>query len=197
MKIKKGELTLVKIQSSKALSAAEALKITSKEELEKGVELLSKIKAVQKLNTNKKLSITRPINDGLKEVRDLFRPIENSISDAERIVKDKMLTYQEEVDREAKEKEAKIAARLRKGTMKVETAINKMEEIKNVDQTVKSNSGSAQFRVRRVVVVTNENKLPREYLEPNMQLIKKDALDGKEIPGVRVEERKEVAGFTK
>jgi len=51
---------------------------------------------------------------------------------------------------------------------------------------------SASGRALRVVVVDDATKLPRQYLVPNMALIKKDALAGEDIPGVRIEVRETI-----
>lgn len=50
----------------------------------------------------------------------------------------------------------------------------------------------ATGRALRVVVVDDVTKLPRQYLVPNMALIKQDALNGEDIPGVRIEIRETI-----
>ena len=193
--IDKKELTIPKQQASKALSAAQALAINDNEGLVAGTNLLGKIKAAQKLITAKKQAITKPINEALREVRSLFATLENNISEAEGIVKNKMLVYEEAVSAVAEAKEAKLAMRVEKGTMRFDTAQAKIETIERVG-TTRATNGGVQFRVRKVAVVTDISKLPLEYLVPDMVKINQAIKAGKTIPGVTIEERKEVAGYT-
>ena len=190
------ELTVPKQQASRALREANALSIKNAEELNGGVSLLGKIKTVQKLIAGKKQAIIKPINEGLRQIRSLFAPIEENSSEAESVVKQKMLVYQKAVDDKAREEEKRIAARVDRGTMKVGTAMKKFNNIDKVDSTVQTDKSAVQFRTHIEVTIEDESKLPREYLVPNVTLINKDAKAGKQIPGVKVEKKKIVAGYT-
>jgi hypothetical protein len=195
MQIDTKELSVVKTQVSKALQAAQALQITSQQELTAATDVLSKIKTVGKIIKEKKEAITRPMNEALKQARALFAPIEENYEEAERVIKSKMLAYQQEVDRKAREEQAKIEARVERGTIKPETAIKKVAAIENVGTTVSGNrGGEVQFRTVRRAQIENEALLPREYLIPNVTKINEDAIRKNiEIPGVKVIEEKVVA----
>lgn len=52
---------------------------------------------------------------------------------------------------------------------------------------------SVHLRSRKIVTVTDENLLPREYLIPNILRITGDIKMGKTIPGVTVEEKRSVS----
>src|SRR3990167_1280063 len=93
MKINTKELAVVKTQVSKAVITAQQLQIKTKEELEGATSILSKIKAVGRLIQEKKESITKPLNEALKNARDLFRPLEAQWSEAEGIVKQKIAGF--------------------------------------------------------------------------------------------------------
>ena len=59
---------------------------------------------VTRMITSKKESITKPLNEALRNARAFFAPIEEQWAGAERIVKDKMVAYQnEQIARAAKE----------------------------------------------------------------------------------------------
>ena len=171
MKIDIKELAVVKTQVNKSISTAQQLTIKTKEDLEGATVVLSKIKSVGKLIQQKKESITKPLNEALKNARDLFRPLEESWEEAERIVKQKMVVFQV-----AEEK-------------KFEQASVKLEKIDKPETQI----GNTIFKTIKKVIIKDEAKLPREYLLPNEVLIRKDALAGKEIAGVEVIEEKIVA----
>lgn len=192
--IESKEVALVKRQATEALSAANDIAIESQEDLEKATDVLSKIKQVGKMIKERKELITRPLMDSLNSVRDLFKPIEQSHAEAESIIKRKMLAFQDEQDRKRREEEARIAARVEKGTMKIETAVRKVEALPTVSTAAQGKVGAISTRIIKKVRIVDESKLPREYLMPDMARINDAALkQSKEIPGVEVYEEKVIA----
>ena len=220
MKIDTKEIEVSKKEANLALREANELIITNAEEMKTATTLLGRIKGVQKGMLERKNKVVKPIKEGLKEFSLLFVPVEDSTEEAEDIVKKKMLAYDEVVAEAARKEEAKIAARVDKGTMKPETAAKKIVEIETVETVVETNEGAAQFRIRKVPVVVDKNVheipqvdsrgkskpsiyyrkdktvIPNEYWILDTIKMRKDALAGSVIPGINVEERKEVAGYT-
>ena len=88
------ELAVVRGQVTKAMDAANGLAIGTKEEMVAATDVLSRIKKVAKMARDRKEEITKPLNDALKSARDLFRPLEDGLAEAERIVKGKMVAWQ-------------------------------------------------------------------------------------------------------
>ena len=189
MKIDIKELAVVKTQVNKSISTAQQLTIKTKEDLEGATVVLSKIKSVGKLIQQKKESITKPLNEALKNARDLFRPLEESWEEAERIVKQKMVVFQVAEEKKVEKKEEKIAEKVDAGKITFEQASVKLEKIDKPETQI----GNTIFKTIKKVIIKDEAKLPREYLLPNEVLIRKDALAGKEIAGVEVIEEKIVA----
>ena len=95
-----------------------------------------------------------------------------------------MLDYTNEQSRIAEEAKQKLAARVDRGTMKIETAMRKMDEVIEPDKTVVTESGSATTVVRKAWRVVDKTKIPLEYLEPNMILIKQAIRAGRFVPGI-------------
>lgn len=182
------ELSVLKSQVSKAETAALALKIESQEDYEKGVDIGVKLKQVGKAVKQQKELITRPLNDALKAARDFFNPIESQFDSAELIVKNKLLAYKRKKDEEARIEEERLAARVEKGTMKIETAEKKIDAIERVENTTRGKVGELQVRKLKKVRITDEALIPRSYLVPDLVLIRKDALAGVVIAGTEVYE---------
>lgn len=187
------EMQVVKSNTTKAANAADALVVASQEDMGKATELLSKINLAGDMIKARKEAITKPLNAALKSARDLFKPLEDAQSEAKRTVSQKMIAYQNEVEAKRRAEEAKIAARVEKGTLKVDTAVKKMGNLAPVENKVEAKSGSVTFKEVRVPKVVDETKVPREYLVLDMVKIRKDALAGVEIPGVVVEVEKQLA----
>lgn len=195
--IENKELALLKGRVSRLETQANSVTIETAEDYAKMPDLLSKLKEEgSKIRTTKE-GITKPLNEALKNARDLFRPIEEQFEKAESIIKSKILGYSRKVNDEARAREAKIAADLESGKIKkIETAERKIEAIERVEQTTRGSVGQIQVRKMKKVRIIDEAKLPRKYLEPNMVAIRRDALSGIIIPGTEVFEEENVAGGT-
>lgn len=187
------EVTVVKQQATKALGAAQTLTITSDKDMEGATDLLSKMKTVAKMIKAQKETITKPLMEALENARGLFKPIETNLAEGEALVKRKMLDYQRIVDEKAEADRLKLAQRVEKGTMKPETAVAKMEAIQEAPKAVQGKVGAIATRIVKKYRVTDESKLQREYLIPNMPAITEALKAGKVVLGAEVYEEKVIA----
>ncbi len=184
------EVAVVRQQANKAVQAATDLVIKDAEGMAVATDVLSKIKKVAKMAKERKEAITKPLMEALNSARDLFKPIEANTAEAERIIKGKMLDYQNEVDRKAEADRVKLADRVDRGTMKEETAIAKMEQIQNAPTAVEGKVGAITTKIIKKYRVTDEKLLPREFLTPDMGKITEALKAGREVPGAEVYEEK-------
>lgn len=187
------ELEIVKSNTNKAVTAANELVIESQDDMLHATELLSKINLAGDMIKSQKEAITKPLNASLAAARELFKPLELVQAEAKSIVAKKMIDFQTKFEAERAAKEAKIVERVEKGTLKIETAVRKVEALGEVENKVQAVSGSVTFKEVRVPKVTDESLIPREYLEVNMVKVRKDALAGIQIPGVVVEIEKQLS----
>jgi len=192
-------LTPVKRQVTTISNQAGDLFIDSNESLAQATDILSKIKAASKDVKNRKEEITKPLNDALKSARSLFKPIEDDLATAERTIKGKMLDYSNEVERKAAEQAAKLEKRVEKGTMRVDTAMRKMDDIETVGSSVQGESGSIQFRTVRNIKIVDPTKIPLKYMMNEKVLaaisaaVRTDVLNGTKVDGVEIVEEKQIA----
>lgn len=193
MTIETKELAVLKTQVSKLENQATAVTIESAEDYSAAVDIVSKLKEAGSNIKVKKESITKPLNEALKNARNLFAPIEEQFERAEGIVKQKLLTYKRKVDAEAAAKEAAIAQKVEDGKMKLETGERKLDEIERVETTTRGKVGEVQVRKIKKVRIADETALPRQYLIPDQVAIRRDALSGITIPGVEVYEEETIA----
>lgn len=186
------EIAPIKQKVNQVLVAVRAIIIKSPEDFESAVELGSKIKLVSKAVTQRKEAITKPLNEALKSARDLFRPLENDLDSAETELKSKMLSFKEEERKKIAETQAKVEARVEKGTMKQETALKKVQDVQEstTAKTVETSSGAkATEKFVTKYVIVDETAIPREFLVPDMAKIKESFKLG--VPVAGVEARKE------
>ncbi|HEY5918588.1 MAG TPA: hypothetical protein VIU13_14325 [Chryseolinea sp.] len=187
------ELTVLKTKVSKLENNANAVVINSAEDYASAIDLVSKLKETGSNIKQIKESITKPLNEALKNARNIFAPLEVQFTSAESIIKGKLLTYKQKVDAEAKAKEDAIAKKVEDGKMSIDTAEKKMDKIERVDQTTKGKVGEVQVRKVKKIRITDEALLPRQYLVPDQVAIRRDALSGIVIQGVEVYEEETIA----
>ena len=181
-------LAPLKAQVSKLENRANEITIASAEDNLLATNLKAKLNETKKQIKERKEEITKPLNAALKSARDLFSPIEESFEKAERILAGKLIAYKQKVEAETRAAEEKLAARVEKGTMKLETAEQKIEALPIVQKTVQTDHGRVQFRKIKKVRIINQDLVPDQYWMLNEVLIRKDALAGTVIPGCEVYE---------
>jgi len=179
------ELTVLKTQVSKLENRANELTITSLEENAIAIEFKAKLRDMGKTIKERKEEITKPLNEALKSARNLFAPIEERFETVDKIVGQKLLAYKQKIDAEVREKEIKIADRVERGTLKIETAERKIEDIQRTEKTVKTDYGQVQFRKIQKMRIVDENLIPKKYWIINEVLLRKDVLAGIVVPGAQ------------
>lgn len=177
---------------------ANRLKVENEEDMKKASDLLVQVVQVEKAIQERKEKITRPLMAGLAEARELFKPMETGHAEAKKTIKAKMLDYTiAEEERIAKEKE-RVEARVEKGTMRVDTAVKKLEDIGEVKKSVSTESGRTSLHTVRKVRIVDESLLPREYLVADVKKINEAVLKQNLIvAGTEIYEEKSIVGYSR
>lgn len=177
------EVAVVKQQATKALSAAEAITIKTSQDAEGATDMLSKIKTVGKMIKERKEAITKPLMEALNSARDLFKPIEQNHAEAERIIKRKMLDWQDAEDKRIAKETEKVTTKMEEGKITTEKAVAKIEQIGEVKTTVTGKVGQMSTREVPKYRIVSEELVPREFCTPDMAKIKKALDAGIAVPG--------------
>lgn len=177
---------------------ADALVITSQEDMAKASDLLVAVGKVEKTITERKEAITRPLMTALASARDLFKPLEVGYAEAKKTIKAKMLDYTIAENERIEKEKARVEARVEKGTMRVDTAVKKLEGIGDAKTSFAGESSRTSLRSVTKVRVVDESLLPREYLVPDMDKIKEAVLKQKlSVPGTETYEEKSIVGSSR
>jgi len=169
-------------EKTNEISEKAIFKITSQEKLKQAKDGLMELKTFKKFIQENKDKIVKPITLALKNARDLFRPIEEKIEGTEQSVKKEILDYKRKVDEMVEKQKEKIEQKVESGETTFEKGSQQIEKVDN------KTNGFKTRKIREIKII-DEKKIPAEYWEINMVSIRTDALAGKEIPGVKVEER--------
>lgn len=203
--------TLTQItEGNRLATTVKGLTITNNQEYLNSGEFLKRIKTVSKLIDDSRKELTRPLDEVKKRVMDFFKDPLEQLSAAETVLKRAMLGYQQEQERIRREEEQKAIARAkaeeeRKRRALEERAI-KAEESGNTAKaellreraddvyvpamatapTLEKVKGISTKKVWKCRI-TDEAKIPREYLVINETMLNKmaQATQGKiPVPGV-------------
>ena len=158
--------------------------IKSPEDMQSAVAQLSELNTTLDSLTDNKELLTKPINEALKEIRWRYKPFEAHLEGAISYLRTAMTTYQTAQRKIELEKEAKIVARLEKGTLKVETAVSKLENLDRVDTKVVSDNGSVTFKTVTKWRVHNMDVVPNSFLIVNEVAINTAMRQGITVLGI-------------
>lgn len=166
-------------ERAKAVSTKANFKITSQETLKKANEIMATLKVAKKFVSEKKASIIQPLLLATKNTRELFKPIESIIFDAELRLKEGVLAYKKQVDEAIAKQKEKIEKEVESGEKTFDQASEKIEKVE---------AKTGEFKTRKIqkLVITDEKKIPREYLTINEVLLRRDLISGKSIPGAEL-----------
>lgn len=163
--------------------------IQTKKDMVAATELLSQANKYLKAVIEEKEKVTKPLNEALKAERARFKPLETKLEGMIAAIRANMSTYQTAEVARAREEAAKIAARIGegKGKLKVETAVNKIENIETADESVSTDSGMVKFREDKVLKITDEEKIPRKFLLVDEKAVLAALKNGEKVPGAEIE----------
>lgn len=189
MEIAKEVQALIKRQAEGADKVAKEIIIKNQNDFEKASELFLKVKQAGKYIASEKEKMTRGLLDSLANIRSFFKPYEIMQSNAEKEVGSKILAYQLEEEKKSQIKIDAVVEKVEKGQITFEQANEKIETLE-VAKTVEVNTGAVQFKTIRDYEIIDEKLIPKKYWVLDLVKLRKDALDGVEIAGVKVVEKK-------
>jgi hypothetical protein len=193
----------VKPTLSDVSDAAMNLFIANNEDYVMAGELLKKVKAASKNFKAEKDRVLKPVKDLVKSYEATLKPTADQLADLEKLLKGKMLSYNEEQSAIAAKQSEALDRKIESGYIKSpETMMKNMAAIETPDN---ANAGVTESMVKKVKLV-DIRLIPAEYfarpkvVEALMVELRKDALGNKaqniapiDIPGVEVYEEKSLS----
>jgi hypothetical protein len=169
----------------------ETLKLTiaSKEDMASATSVLSRLNKYKDALTEEKELLTAPLNQALKEVRSRYKPIETKIDQAVDSIRAEMGRYQTELVQSNQKQEESIASRIGtgKGKLKLDTALDKLANLPEVQQSVNTDEGTIKFRAKVVLKITDRDAIPRAFLIPDEEYILANLKAGQNVEGCELE----------
>lgn len=183
------EITTYQKPTAEIVERARSLEIKGPEEMREATELLSTFNKYLDSVIAYKEKKTKPLNEALKVIRAETKPIESELESLIATIRGNMGAYQTEQKRLEAETASKIADRVSRGTLRVETGIKKLEGLEKAEDAINTEVGTVKFRTDRVLVILDAALIPMEYYDLNEAKLLKDLKAGKAVPGATTEER--------
>ena len=179
------------------ITQATTLTVTDVNSMVQAGTVLGKIKDYRKTLKEEEDSLTEVHLTEIAKVRAIYKPKRDKIESAIKYISDQVNQYQTLEARRAKEAEEKLAARVEKGTMKIDTAIRKMDEIVKPIDTVKTGDGTIKFRTVQKLDITDAALIPREYLVVDEAKVLEALKAGRKVTGAQLIEVQSISNYSK
>jgi len=135
--------------SIEAEQTADFITITDDEENGMAINTLSKIKQFGKEVESARTETVKPLNDLVKRVNGMYKPIIDGLSKSETLIKGKMLTFANEKERIRREEEAKRQREFEEAKRKAEQ--ERIEAQKKADAEAKKNKTAPVIVEQKIV----------------------------------------------
>ena len=159
--------------------------VITKDTMSDAVEILSKLNQQLDKVTEEREKVTAPLNAALKAERARWKPHETALEGAITALRTAMTAYQTNARKEEEAAKLKLAERVAKGTLKVETAVKKLDNLETPDAKVFTESGTVSFTSVKKFELEDITKVPTEYLLLNEVAVRKAMKEGVELAGIR------------
>lgn len=174
-------------QELSLITKASTLIVDSKESMIQAATLTGKLKTLKKSTEAVEKEILAELaKTDLAKEHALQREFRLKVEKAIKFVSDQVNKYQTAEARKAVEAQAKLADRVDRGTMKLDTAVRKMDEIEKPLDKFETADGSVSFKTIPKLDIIDASLIPREYLVVDEVAVFAALKEGKIIPGAQI-----------
>lgn len=158
------EATIAKIETAKLKDRSAGIVIRKEADLAEATEMLAQIKLVGKNIKKKKDPMVDRLKDAINDIKELFKPAEDQLAEAEKAIKATILKYHDRVEAKAAEKQKALEDKMDAGDVSFEEGMEVANKIKQPTSTVKSGYGTTSVgQGARKIRILDATKLPRSY----------------------------------
>lgn len=186
---KGGEVAIYEKKLIPIVEESLKIKVVDDEGLVMATEILSRLNKLNDMITEEKEKVTVPLNEALKAERARWKPLEDSYKKGIEWLRGQAGAYQTAKLKKQREEEAKVAAKMAQGKIDINKAGDKLVKIEEESglKKVATDSGKLSFREVDTLKITDENKIPREYLIVDEKKVLEALKAGKVVAGCEIE----------
>ena len=177
--VSKAELMRMEDGSSVIISRAKLLTVTSVKLEDRAYNILKEVNSHLKMIEKKRMAITVPLNQSLREANALFKPLSVPLENVKKIINDKILEFK-------LSEEAKADAEMERREKIQESHKAKGHKTTELVPVI-AETGKSTMQKRWTYDMTDIKKVPAKYLQLNLGVIQKAINVGeRKIPGLRI-----------
>ena len=175
-------------QSQVLQKNADSIVIDSAETMTSGTELLSQANKVLDKVKKEKETVLKPLREATKVENSRWKPLEDQLKPIVAMLREKLGAYQTAEMNRKRAEEEKIAARMKPGSgnLKAGTAIKQMANIDSPEEKVTAQSGGLSFREKKVLKITDEKLIPKQYWIIDEDAVLAALKEGKKVKGAEI-----------
>jgi len=179
---------IVKIEKANkpVIHEADSLIIRAADDETAAYEVLRKIKQRKTTIEDERKKITKPLNASLKQVNALFKNLSEPLSEADKIIRQKILAFRAKREEQAAKRQAKLLE-------KAETAEEEEDDEERAEELTEQAAkvvplvGSSTTSKRWTFTVEEPSVVPRKYMMVDDRAIRAAVRNGvRDIPGVKI-----------
>jgi len=179
------QVSKIRRETSPVVSQATALVIESPETENQACSILKKISLRLKDIENLRLSITKPLNESLRQANALFKTLAEPLHVADKTIREKILAFRTEQE-EAAEKRKQMQEKIQ--TTRKEKGLEAAAMVEPVAET-----GETQTQKRWTYELIDISKVPPEYLTLDAGTVRRAINAGiRDISGLRIFQQENV-----
>lgn len=157
--------------------------ITTADQYKLAGEKVKALKAFRKQGEEKLATITAPLDQAREAAEELFEPFFDKVDALESEIKQSMIEY----NKEQREKQAKLDAKLDTGKTSIKTYTAKAAAL------TEHKTGVAKSKMLKRLKEVDASKTPTHYMMPDKKTIFEALKDGYAVPGWEIEEVESIA----
>lgn len=164
------------------------LSIKSDKDMIVATEFLVQVKTEIDLLEEERQSYTKPINESLKKLNSRFKELTEPLKNAEKTVKEAILSYRAEREKQRMIEQAKLQKK---------NGNSNLALVDSLPNIIESKSGETKISKRWTFEIVDEKKVPKEYLTVDTDKVKDAINQGvREIAGIKIYQKESLSIFS-
>lgn len=188
-KLEDKQIAVIQTELSPIVTKARSIVVKDEKTMQSASLMLSELNKKADMIDEEKQKVLAPLNLARTAEINRWKPVLSTLETATDYLRSTISSYQTAEVKRVREEEIAIANRVGegKGKLKVETAVRQIENIEEPEKQVATEAGLVKFREDKVLKITDETKVPREYLMINEKKLLEALKGGVTVPGAELD----------
>lgn len=188
-KVEDKRIAVIQTELSPIVTKARGVVVTDEKSMQAASLMLSELNKKADMIEEEKQKVLKPLNEARTAEINRWKPVLSVLETATDHLRGTIGAWQTAEVKRVRAEELAIANRVGegKGKLKVETAVKKIEEIETPQGQVATEAGLVKFREDKIVKITDEKLIPREYLVVDEKKLLEALKGGVAVPGAELD----------